>query len=42
MVARWWLSPNLSFNMMTPNEMMGKDPNRVKSYILGQLNGDYS
>ena len=42
LVQKWWSSPNKAFDDMTPNEMWDKDKDRVKNYLLAQLNGDYS
>jgi len=42
LVQKWWESPNKAFDDMTPNEMWDRDKDRVKNYLLAQLNGDYS
>ena len=42
LVQKWWASPNRSFGNVTPIEMWDRDKDRVKNYLLGQLNGDYS
>ena len=42
LVQKWWSSPNKAFDDMTPIEMWDRDKDRVKNYLLGQLNGDYS
>ena len=42
LVQKWWSSPNREFDDMTPTEMWDRDKNRVKNYLLAQLNGDYS
>ena len=42
LVQKWWSSPNKAFDDMTPNEMWDRDKDRVKNYLLAQLNGDYS
>ena len=41
LVQKWWSSPNRAFDEMTPNEMLNRDKDRVKNYLLGQLSGDY-
>jgi hypothetical protein len=41
LVQKWWESPNKAFDEMTPNEMLNRDKDRVKNYLLGQLSGDY-
>ena len=41
-VELWWYSKNKAFDNISPNEMIIKDEKRVVSYLLGQLNGDYS
>ena len=42
LVQKWWSSSNKAFDDMTPNEMWDRDKDRVKNYLLAQLNGDYS
>ena len=42
LVQKWWESPNKAFDEMTPIEMWDRDKDRVKNYLLAQLNGDYS
>lgn len=42
LVQKWWSSPNKAFDDMTPSEMWDRDKDRVKNYLLAQLNGDYS
>ena len=42
LVQKWWSSPNKAFDDMTPIEMWDRDRDRVKNYLLAQLNGDYS
>ena len=42
LVQKWWSSPNKAFDDITPIEMWDRDKDRVKNYLLGQLNGDYS
>lgn len=42
LVQKWWSSPNKAFDDVTPNEMWNRDKDRVKDYLLAQLNGDYS
>ena len=42
LVQKWWSSPNKAFDDMTPIEMWDRDKDRVKNYLLAQLNGDYS
>ena len=42
LVQKWWASPNRAFNEITPIEMWDRDKDRVKNYLLAQLNGDYS
>ena len=42
LVQKWWSSPTRAFDDMTPSEMWDRDKDRVKNYLLGQLNGDYS
>ena len=42
LVQKWWASSNKAFDDMTPSEMWNKDKDRVKNYLLAQLNGDYS
>lgn len=42
LVIKWWDSPNRHWEFKTPNEVYKYDPESVSSYILGQLNGDYS
>ena len=41
LVKQWWSSPNKAFDGMTPYEMLDRDKDRVKNYLLGQLSGDY-
>ena len=41
LVRKWWSSPNKAFGEMTPIEMWDRDKDRVKKYLLAQLNGDY-
>jgi hypothetical protein len=41
LVQKWWSSPNRAFDEMTPNEMLNRDKDRVKNYLLGQLSGEY-
>jgi hypothetical protein len=41
LVQKWWSSPNKAFDDMTPNEMLNRDRDRVKNYLLAQLSGDY-
>ena len=41
LVQKWWASPNKAFDGMTPIEMLDRDKDRVKNYLLGQLSGDY-
>ena len=41
LVQKWWASPNKAFDEMTPYEMLDRDKDRVKNYLLGQLSGDY-
>jgi len=40
-VKQWWASPNKAFDEMTPYEMLDRDKDRVKNYLLAQLSGDY-
>lgn len=42
LVQKWWSSPNKAFDDITPIEMWNRDKDRVKDYLLAQLNGDYS
>ena len=42
LVQKWWELPNKAFDDMTPIEMWDRDKDRVKNYLLAQLNGDYS
>ena len=42
LVQKWWSSPNKAFGDITPIEMWDRDKDRVKNYLLAQLNGDYS
>ena len=42
LVQKWLASPNRAFDDMTPSEMWNRDKDRVKNYLLAQLNGDYS
>ena len=42
LVQKWWSSSNKAFDDMTPSEMWDRDKDRVKNYLLAQLNGDYS
>lgn len=42
LVQKWWSSPNKAFGDITPIEMWNRDKDRVKNYLLAQLNGDYS
>ena len=42
LVQKWWSSPNRAFDDVTPSEMWDRDKDRVKNYLLAQLNGDYS
>lgn len=42
LVQKWWSSPNRAFGDITPIEMWDRDKDRVKNYLLAQLNGDYS
>ena len=42
LVQKWWSSPNRAFDDITPIEMWDRDKDRVKNYLLAQLNGDYS
>lgn len=42
LVQKWWSSPNKAFDDITPIEMWDRDKDRVKNYLLAQLNGDYS
>ena len=42
LVQKWWSSPNKAFDDVTPIEMWDRDKDRVKNYLLAQLNGDYS
>lgn len=42
LVQKWWESPNRAFGDVTPIEMWDRDKDRVKNYLLAQLNGDYS
>jgi len=42
LVQKWWESPNKAFGDITPIEMWDRDKDRVKNYLLAQLNGDYS
>jgi hypothetical protein len=41
LVKKWWKSPNKAFGEATPNEMWDRDKDRVKNYLLAQLNGEY-
>jgi hypothetical protein len=41
-IKDWWHSPNRSFDDTPPYQMWKTDKDRVKNYLLGQLNGDYS
>ena len=41
LVQKWWVSPNKAFDEMTPNEMLNRDKDRVKNYLLAQLSGEY-
>ena len=41
LVQKWWSSPNRAFDDMTPSEMLNRDKDRVKKYLLGQLSGEY-
>ena len=41
LITKWWSSPNKSFGNVTPIEMWDRDKDRVKNYLLRQLNGDY-
>lgn len=42
LVQKWWASPNKAFGHISPIEMWDRDKDRVKNYLLAQLNGDYS
>ena len=42
LVQKWWSSPNRAFDDITPYEMLNRDKDRVKNYLLAQLSGDYS
>ena len=42
LIIEWWHSPNRSFNDNTPSKMWKEDKQRLKEYLLGQLNGDFS
>lgn len=39
MAPDWWNSRNYAFDGFTPNEMFGKDPERVYRYIIGYIDG---
>jgi hypothetical protein len=41
LVQKWWASPNKAFDEMTPYEMLDRDKDRVKNYLLAQLSGEY-
>ena len=41
LVQKWWISPNKAFDEMTPYEMLDRDKDRVKNYLLAQLSGEY-
>jgi hypothetical protein len=41
LVKQWWVSPNKAFDEMTPYEMLDRDKDRVKNYLLAQLSGEY-
>jgi hypothetical protein len=41
LVQKWWASPNKEFDEMTPIEMLNRDKDRVKNYLLAQLSGEY-
>ena len=41
LVQKWWESPNKAFDELTPNEMLNRDEDQVKNYLLAQLSGDY-
>lgn len=42
LVELWWNSKNRAFDNHTPYEMYLENPSRVKQYILGHFNSDYS
>jgi len=41
LVQKWWSSPNRAFDDISPIEMWNRDKDRVKKYLLAQLNGEY-
>lgn len=41
MVNLWWLTNNKAFDGFTPAQMYKKDPMRVVSYILAQLEPEW-
>ena len=41
LVQKWWASSNKAFDEMTPIEMLDRDKDRVKNYLLAQLSGEY-
>lgn len=42
LVKDWWHSPNRSFSDKAPCEIWKTDKDKVKNYLRGQLNGDFS
>ena len=44
-VQRWWLSPNLAFQLRCPQEVWDngeEGANQIESYVMGHLGGNYS
>jgi hypothetical protein len=42
LVEQWWGSPNKAFDDENPSKVLATDPEKVVTYILSQLNSDYS
>lgn len=36
LVKRWWQSPNLAFDLQTPDQVWSNDPDQVRQYIYNQ------
>ena len=41
LVQKWWASSTTPPDDITPIEMWDRDKDRVKNYLLAQLNGEY-
>lgn len=39
MAPEWWQSRNKAFDMQTPFEVFGSDPDKVYKYLLGHVDG---